>query len=183
LVDPREAPPDRIAEHLGRAARLLETLLRYVRLQRVQQDAAARLVLDAAQEPAQDAEAGRHDPARGAGMHAFTQHLDGERADEVAAQRGRAPELLVIAALGVQADHQARGTDALFERLDVVRQVEAAALFAALDEHDTTRVRNALLTQCPDGGERAEHRVPVVGAAAAVKLAVAAHGLPRAEPF
>jgi hypothetical protein len=37
-------------------------------------------------------------------MHAFGQSLDDEVPDQVASQRCRAPELVVVAAFGVEAD-------------------------------------------------------------------------------
>ena len=119
-------------------------------------------------------------PLADAGMHAFGQHVDAQRADEIAAQRRRAPELVVVAAFGVEAHDEARLADAVAERL-MCGQVDAAALFAGLDQHDAAGVRDLLRVQRADRRERAEHRVAVVGAAAAVELAVADHGLPRPE--
>ena len=99
------------------------------------------------------------------------QHVDAQRADEVAAQRGRAPELLVVAAFGVEADDEARRAEAIAERCDVVLEIGAAAFLAGLDQHDAARVRDALRAQRVDRRQRSEQRVAVVGAAAAIQLA------------
>ncbi len=56
------------------------------------------------------------------------------------AQRGRQPELFVVAASGVERDAQAGLPDARREMLDVVRQIEAAAFLACLDDHDASRM-------------------------------------------
>ena len=58
------------------------------------------------------------------------------------------------------------------ERVEIRGQVVAAALLAGLDEPDAARVGDALRLQRGDRGERREHRVAVVGAAASVELAV-----------
>ena len=47
-------------------------------------------------------------PLAAARVHAFGQHVGPQRADQVAAQRRRAPQLVVVAALGVEADDEAR---------------------------------------------------------------------------
>ena len=130
---------------------------------------------------AQQAEARRHDPGGIAGMHAFLQHLDREVAAGQAAQRGRAPQLVVVAAARIQAHHQRRLADAVGEVVDVGRQVVAAGFLAGLDQDHAARVRRALLLQRLDRGERAEDRVAVVGAAAAVQPVALDHRLPRAQ--
>ena len=53
-----------------------------------------------------------------------------------AAQRRRHPQPLVVEAAAVEADDELGLADAVGERLDVGRQVRAAALLAGLDEHD-----------------------------------------------
>ena len=63
--------------------------------------------------------------------------------------------------------------------IEVGRQVVASALLAALDENHAARVRPAFVLQRLQRGERAEHRVAVVGAAAPVELAVDHARLPR----
>ena len=107
--------------------------------------------------------------------------MDIEVAGHQPAQRSRAPQLVVVAAARVQADHQADVADAILEVVDVERQVVAAALLAALDDHHAAGVLAAVLAQCADRGQRTERGVAVVGAAAAVELVALDHRLPRAE--
>ena len=114
-------------------------------------------------------------------MHAFGQYVDAQRAGQVAAQRRRAPQLLVVAAFGIEADHQVGRADAVSQQVDVIGQVEAAAFFATFDQHDAMRVRDALFLQRTDGRQRAERRVAIVGAAATVQLAVLDYRGPRVE--
>ncbi len=150
-------------------------------MQFVELDLSGILVLDPADQLARRAEARGHYAARRSRVHAFGQHVDTQRAGQVAAQRGRAPELLVVAALGIEADDEVRRADAVLEQVDVVGQVEAAAFLAALDDDDAVRMRDALFLQRANSGERPECCVAVVGAAAAVQLAVLDDGLPRVE--
>ena len=150
-------------------------------MQGLRLDLARVLVLDAAQQFAQDAETRGHDAAGASGVDALGQHVGAQGACQVAAQRGRAPELLVVAALGVEADDKVRRADAVLELFDVVGQVEAARLFAALDQHHAARMRNALFLQRSNRRQRTEHGITVVRAAAAVKLAVLDRRLPGIE--
>ena len=160
---------------------LCETVRRNLDLQAFRQDAARLLVLQPRQQLAQQTEAGRHHAGRIAGMHAFLQHLDREIAAGQTAQRCGAPQLLVVAAAGVQADHQRRLADAIGKVVDVGRQVVAAGFLAGLDQHHAARMRHALLLQCLDGGQRAEDRIAVVGAAATIQLVALDHRHPRAQ--
>ena len=114
-------------------------------------------------------------------MHAFLQHLDREVATGQAAQRSRAPQLLVVAAARIQAHHQRRLADAPGEVVDIGGQVVAAGFLAGLDQHDAARVRHVLRLQCQDRGQRAEDRVAIVGAAASIQAVALDHRLPWAE--
>ena len=68
------------------------------------------------------------------------------------------------------------------ERIDVGRQVVAAALLARLDQHRrSARAATPCALQRLDRGERGEDRVAVVGAAAAVEPVVLDHRRPRPE--
>ncbi len=135
-----------------------------------------------AEQLAQDAERRRYDPARPSGVDALVERADGQSAADQSAQRGGDPELVVIAAAGVEADDEARRADALGERLDVGRQVVRAALLARLDQHHAAGVRDMLALQRLQRGDAGERGVAIVGAAAAVQLAVAHHRRPRPEP-
>ena len=171
----------RLAEDVRRRLGLRPAVGRDRRVEFVDEDRAGMHVLDAREQLAQQPEARRHDAARRARMDAFAQHVDAQRADQVAAQRRRAPELLVVAALGVEADDEARASEPRAERVDVGRQVRAAAFLAGLDQHDAARVRDLLLAQCADRREGREERIAVVRAAAAIELAVAQHRRPGLE--
>jgi len=81
------------------------------------------------------------------GVHTFGEHLDRQDAADHAAQRGRAPELLVVAAARVEAHDQARRAELRLQRIDVEGEIRAAALLARLDEHHAARVAHALLLQ------------------------------------
>ena len=108
------------------------------------------------------------------------EHAHVELAGQQPAQRRRDPQVVVVGAARVEADHEARRADALRERLDVGREVAAAALLAGLDQHDAagcagTRPPAPPRSQVSDG----ERRVAVVGAAAAVQAVALDHRLPR----
>jgi hypothetical protein len=140
-------------------------------------------VVESLEELARDAHALRDHAARVAGMDPFGQHLDAEHAVDEPPQRRRAPELVVVAAARVQPDDQVGRADARRERLEVGREVVAAALLAAFDEDRHARVRPLLLLQRAQRRQGAEHRVAVVRAAPAVELAALDHRRPRPEPF
>ena len=177
----RDAPGDDRTEHLCRGFGLRTAIGGDRRVEFIDEDGARVHVLDARKQFAQHAHARRHDAAGHAGMHAFGEHVGPQRADQVAAQRGRAPELIVVATLGVETDDQARRAEAGTQRIDVGRQVGAAAFFACFDQHDAAGVGNLLLAQRADRGNGRKERIPVVGATAAIELAVTDHGGPRFE--
>ena len=141
---------------------------------------AGPLVLQAREELAQDPEARGHDSAR-ARVDALSQHLHRELAADQAAERGRRPELVVVPAGGVQADHEARRADASLQRVHVGGQVGAPALLAGLDDDDAPGVRHPLGLERLHRGERRERRVAVVGRAPAVEAVAAADGRPRPQ--
>src|SRR5262249_31769262 len=60
--------------------------------------------------------------------------------------------------------------DPLREVIDIIWQVVAAGFFAALDQNDTARMRDPLIPQCQQRAQRSEHRISVIGPAAAVEL-------------
>ncbi|MCY1439601.1 hypothetical protein D9M71_558440 [compost metagenome] len=114
-------------------------------------------------------------------MHAFVEHLDREVAAGQAAQRGGAPQLVVVGAARIQAHHQRRLADAVGQVVHVGRQVVAARFLTGFDQHHATGVRQVLFLERQHRGERAEDGVAVIGAAAAVQLVAAQHRHPRAE--
>ena len=71
--------------------------------------------------PRRIAKARRHDAARGARVHAFGQHRHLERAEQQAAQRRRQPQMLVVAAFGVETDDEIRRADARCKVVEIRR--------------------------------------------------------------
>src|SRR5271166_991732 len=116
-------------------------------------------------------------------MHALGEHLDLEFAADQSAQRSRQPELFVVAAARVQRDTQARLPDTGSEVLYIMREIEAAAFFARLDDDDASRVRYRVRLQRADRAEAREHRVAIVGAAAAIQTIALAHRVPWSQPL
>ena len=114
-------------------------------------------------------------------MHALGQHLDCEHAVHQTTQRSRPPQLVVIAAARVEPQHQCRRANARREQFEIRRQVVAAAFLAALDQHRNTRVRPAGFFQAFERSQGAEHGIAVIGAPAAIQLAVFNHGGPRSQ--
>ncbi len=179
----RQARAHGIAQHGRRGANLAASLSWNRHVHRLQQQITGDFILDACQKLAQDADARGSDAATSARMYTFFEHLHFECPDEVATQRCGAPQLLVVAAFGVQADDEARCAEARRERGNVGRQVRTAALLASLDHHHAARARNALSIECGDGSERSKDGVAIVGAAAAVQPAVANDRFPGTQPF
>ena len=178
-IGPREAVHVHVAEHLRDVHGLAARGVRNIHFE--SRDAPAARVLDTLDQLPEDAEAGRHDAARRARMNAFGEHPHRQRAGEDAAQRGREPEPVVVAAFRVQADHEVWFPDLFRQRLHVGWQVVAAALFAAFDQQGAAWMGKTLGLQRGDGGQRCEAGVAVVCAAASVEAAAADHRLPRAE--
>jgi len=102
----RKLAVDIVAERRRGAPGLGEPLGRDLRVKRRWLDRAIRLVFEARQKLAQDAEARRDDTRGVAGMYSLLQHLDGQSAGGHAAQRGGQPQLIVIAAARIEADDQ-----------------------------------------------------------------------------
>ena len=90
--------------------------------------------------------------------------------------------MIVVAALGIQTDDQARRANPVAQCVDIVRQIKAAAFLATFDQHDTSRVVDALFLQGTNRSEGTEDGITVIGAASPVKSTVANHRFPRLEP-
>ena len=111
-------------------------------------------------------------------VDAFGEDLDLERAGDVATQAGGEPELVVVARAGIEADHQAHVAQAVFQHLEVGGQVERARFFAGFDQADDARVWRALRLQRLHRADGRVDGVTVVGATAAIELAVFDLGRP-----
>ena len=117
-------------------------------------------------------------------MNAFGEQLHPQRAGHQPAQRRRDPELRVVFAARVETDDERRRAYARLQVLDVLRQVHAARLLRALDQHCHAAVRHALLLQRLERRDRTVNAVAVVAAAAAVQFAVLfVDGRVRAQAF
>src|SRR5206468_4280075 len=103
--------------------------------------------------------------ARIARVHALGQDLDAQDAAAHAAQARRQPQLIVVAGAAVEADDEPHRAEARLQRIEVGRQIERAALLAALDDADAARPRDALPVERDDRGQRGIDRIAVVGAA------------------
>ena len=178
---PGETAPDLIAQDARGRVHLFNTFRGDFAMQALRQQAAGAAVFEAVQQMAQDAERRRHHAAGVARVHALVQHLYFQRARHHAAQRGRHPELVVVAGARIQAHHQGHVAQAVAQRVHVGQQVVAAGFLTGFDDAHTARPRNALLVQRHDGGQRGVHGVAVVRAATAVQLAVFQLGGPGAQ--
>ncbi len=152
-------------------------------MQGLGQDGPGLGVLQPAEKLAQDAEAGWHDAGGVARVHALGQHPHRERTGHEAAQGGGQPHPLVVAAAGIQADHERGVAESLSQGVDIERQVGAARLLAGLDQDHRAGVRHAGVAQSQQGGDRPKHGVTVIGAAAAIELVTLDHRLPGPQPL
>jgi len=114
-------------------------------------------------------------------VHALGQDLDLQGAAGHSAQAGGEPELIVIAGARVEADHQGHLAQAGAQGVDVGQQIVRAAFLAGLDQADDAGVGRFLGLQGLHGGNAGVHRIAVVGATAAIQLAVFVLGGPGAQ--
>jgi len=150
-------------------------------LQLIEEQIAGHRTFDTREQLLEDAKGRRGDAGGHAGVHALGEHAHPQSADQVAAQRSGAPDLAVIAALGIETHDQRGLAERRTEGLQMCRQIVAAALLAGFDEHHAARQGYPLLLEHGNRRERAEHRVTVIGGAAAVESAVADDRLPGSK--
>src|SRR5438105_132214 len=131
---PGKALPYRVAENFRGLLRLREARRRNVAIESGGSDGAGARVIDAIEQLADDAERGGNHAAGIARVHALAQYGDAERAVHESAQRGRGPQLIVIAAPRIQRDHELHVAQARRERIQIGRQIVAAAFLAGLDD-------------------------------------------------
>src|SRR5262249_47971241 len=160
---------------------LLDALRRNRRVKCRVAHGTGRSIVDTLEKRARDAETGSHDAARIAGVHAFGQHFDREPAVHEAAQRGRAPELLVASASRTEPDDERGRAYPRRERVEVRGKIVAAALLAALDHDRAAAVGAAGLPQGTQGCDRCEYRVAVVRSSSPIELAVTHHRRPASQ--
>ena len=158
-----------------------QPVLGHLDVQLGQKHAARGLVLDPAEQLADDPERRGHHSAGMAAVDPFAQDVDLEpRAGQAAQARGH-PEPFVVHASRVEAHHQAGRPEAVGEGVDVGGQVRAAALLAGLDEHDAARVGAAGGLDGFDGGEAGKGGIAVVRAPTPVQPVGLADRLPGPE--
>ena len=138
-------------------------------------------VFESVEQLAQDEEGRGNHSAGIPGVHAFVEHVGAQHPADHAPERGRGPELVVVAGPGVEADHEVRTADHAREVLHVGREIRRAALFRKLHEQHHPGALFPFEAERLHGGERAVERVPVVGPAASVELVPLADRLPGAE--
>ncbi len=178
---PRKALVDLLAEDRGRGTRLRQASGRHFAMEAFGQQPAGLAVLEAVEHLPHDAKARRHQARGVARMDAFGQDLDLQRAARHAAQRRREPQLVVVAGARIETDDQRHLAQARAQRIDIRQQVVGARFLAGLDQADDARMGDALGLQRLQRRHAGIHRVAVVGAAAAVELAVLVLGRPRAQ--
>ena len=143
-VGKRQLARDLVSQNRCGGAGFLDTVCGGSHVQGFEDEIAVVDVLQAIEESAQDAKRRGGDAGAHAGVHAFGQDLHRQCAGEVAAQARGEPELLVVAALGIQADHEVRLTQASGQVFDVGGQIDAAGFLGSLDENRTGGVGDAL---------------------------------------
>ncbi len=148
---------------------------------RLDADLARRLLLDAAEQLPRDPEARGDDPAGIAGVDSFPENLDAQSPHHDPPERRGTPELVVVPAPRIEADHEARGSDPVGERLDVGGEIVAATLLARLDQHDRARPGDLLIGQDGQGGERGKSGIPIVRPPAAVETGASQNRCPWPE--
>src|SRR6185369_2651683 len=129
------------------------------------------------------AERGGRNPGRHARVHAFREYTHTKVAREISPQRCRTPDLVVVAAFRIEADHEGWLTDLIAKRIQMGGQIDTAALFAGLNQQDTARQGHFLGLEGGDGSERAEHCVAVIRASTAIELAITHDRLPRTQAW
>ncbi len=172
---------DRVSQHLGRGRDLRAPVLGDIGVKLIEKQLPGDRMLDPREELLDDAKRSRSDTRAHARMHALIEHAHMQRAHEIASQGGRAPQLLVVTALGVQANDERRIAERVAQGVKVRRKVHAATLFRRLNDQYAARERDALCAQRRNGREGAEYRIAVIGASAAIELAIAHHRLPGTQ--
>jgi len=180
-ADPRKLLPDRVAENLTGHLGLLQSFGRNLGVQLGQQNPTCRRVVKPIEQLPRDSERGRNDAAGVPGVHAFGKNLDGQRASDQSTQRRRHPQLLIVAAAGIESHHQLHVTESRRQQFKIGRQIRASAFLAGLDDADAAWPRYTLGINCGNRRQRGVNRVAVVGATAAIEFAVLDDGLPWAE--
>ena len=80
-------------------------------------------------------------------MDPFLEHPHGQGSRGQTAQRRGQPQLIVIAAAGIETDHQRWVAEPLGKVVHIVRQVVAARLLAGFDQDDATGVPDRLVAK------------------------------------
>ena len=114
-------------------------------------------------------------------MNSLRQDFHLEGAARHAAQRGREPQLVVVAGARIQADHQADLAEPVFQCRHVGQQIVGAAFFAGFDQADDAGMGDALRLQGLHRRDAGVDRVAVVGTTAPVQQAILVLGRPGAE--
>ena len=138
-LDEGELPDELVPEDLPGDLHLLEAARRHLDVEFWRHHQPRLLVLNPREQLTADAEGGGHDAGAVPAVSSLRHHLHGQIHGDVASQRGRRPELLVVAAPGVEAADEVRLADAGAEFVHVVREIARPGLFAALEKHNDSR--------------------------------------------
>ncbi len=105
-LDPRQFAGDRVSQNPGGGGDLRTPILRDARLQFLEQQIARHRVFDPGENLRHDPKRGWRDSCGHAGVHTLSQHAHAQLAGEISPQRCSAPDLVVIAAFGVETDDE-----------------------------------------------------------------------------
>ena len=114
-------------------------------------------------------------------MNAFSQNFNFQGATGHAAQAGGEPQLVVVACAAVQANDQTDIAQTGTQAVDVGQQIVRARFFAGFNQTHDAWMGCVLIFERLHGGNAGVGRVAIVGAAAAIQLALFVLGCPRAE--
>ena len=181
VVRPGKALVELVAQNLRGGLGLGQAVGGHFAMKARGQETPGGAVFQPVEQLAHDAKAGRHQAAGVARVNAFGEHLHLERARGHAAQAGGQPQLVVVTGARIQANDQPHLAQARLERVHIGQQVVRAAFLAGLDQAHDARVSHALAFERLHGGNAGVNGVAIVGAAAAIKLAVFIVGGPGAQ--
>src|SRR5262249_12453963 len=83
-----------------------------------------------------------------------------------------APQLIVVATPGVQADDQTGSAEARGVGVDIVRQIARTTLLRAFDQDDDPSVRLTVVLQSLHRGQCCEHGIAIVSSSTAIEPAI-----------
>ena len=181
VVGPRKALVEFVSQDRRRGVGLHQAVSRYFAMETGRQQPAGGAVFKPVEHLSHDAETRWHQTRCVARVNALCEDFHFEGAARHAAQRGREPQLVVVAGARIQADHQADFAEPVFQCRHVGQQIVGAAFFAGFNQADDAGMGHALRLQGLHRRNAGVDRVAVVGTAASVQQAILVLGRPGAE--